>query len=510
MRPMGKRAALSLLLVAGAMSLGACVDEDVVFSERPGFQDTAAEAGGFVGYADPSNDDKLTICGACHTDMQTQWEATGHADAWAGLQESDQTRAFCESCHTVNSFGNVVSETDGIATGGHAALATDDGRYLDVQCESCHGPGLEHVLGPTGGNVPLAPVTTGPDLTFGCGECHQGFHHPFVEEWELSAHGSVTRFPASNEEDGCYLCHSGEGALQLLGVNADYLEKDALLGSTEFAQITCAVCHDPHGSENEGQLRLPVATTNTEVHLCAVCHDLQPKPDPRPPLEWLTTHSPHAGLMRGDAGWFPTGSGMQPGDFDHPHTNAERLCATCHVSTFSVTDEASGATFVAQGHRFLGAPCVDDAGRPLAAQDCALTAEARAFTGCVSCHTEAEAAQLLRSAVSELLPKVRTLAARLFEIDPNGAGRGGEIDPEDSRFTVAEGALFNLSVALSAGGLPPNDERARVALAPAVTHNPTLIETLIDETLAALEAEYGPAVMAAEPPESWWAPWSGS
>jgi predicted CXXCH cytochrome family protein len=502
MRATGKRAILSLLLVAGAASLGACVDEDVVFDDRPGFQDTATEAGGFVGYADPSSDSKQTICGACHGDMQAQWEATAHASAWEGLQSSDHAQAVCEACHTVNSLGNVVAEPMlREAVGGHAAAATEDGRYLDVQCESCHGPGLEHVLGPTGANVPLAPVETGADLSFGCGECHQGFHHPFVEEWELSDHANLTAFAAENEEGGCYSCHSGEGGLQRLGVTADYLEKTDLLGSEEYAQITCAVCHDPHGSPNASQLRLPVYTTDVNSHLCAACHDRYPNPDATPPQEYLRTHSPSAGLMRGDAGWFPAGTGIQPG-IDHPHANAERLCATCHVAPSQATDAGTGEVFHSQGHRFLAAPCVDAAGLPLAPQGCALTAEARAFVGCAECHgSEDEAVTLLRDAVNDLLPRVRALDARLTQIDPNRTAPGGEIDATDFRFTPAEGAYFNLTVALSADGLPADDESARVALASALTHNPALIDALIDASFAALDAAYAPsALTAAAPP----------
>ena len=90
MRAKGKRAALPLLLLVGAVSTVACVDEDVVFDERPGFQEVAEEAGGFVGYADPSSEDELTVCGACHTGTQAQWEATAHSDAWAALQQVGQ------------------------------------------------------------------------------------------------------------------------------------------------------------------------------------------------------------------------------------------------------------------------------------------------------------------------------------------------------------------------------------------------------------------------------------
>lgn len=494
------RATRVLLLVAGSVVLGSCVDEDVVFDERPIYQQVAAAAGGFVGYADPSSEDKLTFCGACHGDYQARWETTAHAEAWAGLQSSDHAQGFCEACHTVNSLGNVVAEpTPGQAVGGHMTAVGEEGRYFDVQCESCHGPGLEHVLDPADANVPLAPMEVGEELSFGCGECHQGTHHPFVEEWSESAHGNVLPFAAENEQDGCYLCHSGEGALEAFGVDADYLGKDELLGSAHYAQITCVVCHDPHGTDNAAQLRFPVNTTDPGEHLCAACHDLRPQPDTDLPQEYVITHAPAAGMMDATAGWFPPGSGLESGSATHPHGTADRLCASCHVVSYSAVDETTGEPFFSQGHRFLAAPCVGADGRPTDSQDCALTAEARDFQGCLECHdSEADAAGDLRAATAALLPRVRALRDRLSAIDPNLSAPGGEISDGDFEFTVADGAYFNLSVVLSAQpGLPSNDEQARRKLAPAVAHNPALMAALVDASIAALDAEYGAALRAA-------------
>jgi predicted CXXCH cytochrome family protein len=470
MRAMGKRATRVLLLVAGSVVLGACVDEDVVFDERPIYQEIAEEAGGFLGYADPSDGEKLTFCGACHGDYQARWEGTAHADAWAGLQSSDHAEGFCEACHTVNSLGNVVAEpSPGQAVGGHAAVPDEEGRYFDVQCESCHGPGLEHVMDPADANVPLAPMEVGEDLSFGCGECHQGFHHPFVEEWEESAHGNVLPFAAENEADGCYRCHSGEGALQAFGVDSDYLGKDELLGSAHYAQITCVVCHDPHGSENAAQLRFPVNTTDPGEHLCAACHDLRAQPDTDLPQDYVITHAPAAGMMDATAGWFPPGSGLESGSATHPHGQADRLCASCHVVSYAVMNEDTGDEFFTEGHRFLAAPCVGWVGRTTEDQDCA-----------------------------RLLPRVRALRDRLSAIDPNLSAPGGEISDGDFVFTVADGAYFNLSVVLSAQpGLPSNDEQARRKLAPAVAHNPALMAALVEASIAALDAEYGAALTAA-------------
>ena len=55
----------------------------------------------------------------------------------------------------MNGRGNTATGT----TGGHDAVK--DPVYQDVQCESCHGPGLEHVEGVGQGNLvrPLASLS---------------------------------------------------------------------------------------------------------------------------------------------------------------------------------------------------------------------------------------------------------------------------------------------------------------------------------------------------------------
>src|SRR5690606_17063343 len=221
---------LGALLVLGAT---ACVDERVVFQDRELFEDPLTEAGSFLGYTD--HEDKLTVCGNCHIGVQGDWQVTGHAAAWDGLQDSGHAQELCQGCHTVSQLGNVTTDI-----GGHAA--TGEERYEDVQCEACHGPGLDHVLDPSDETAPLAAVAVGLDLTLGCGECHQGAHHSFVDEWAESGHALINPSPAGNPS--CTSCHTGEGALQMLGVRTTYLEEATVAQPDEHLAITCAVCHD--------------------------------------------------------------------------------------------------------------------------------------------------------------------------------------------------------------------------------------------------------------------------
>ncbi|HSM05676.1 MAG TPA: cytochrome c3 family protein, partial [Longimicrobiales bacterium] len=281
-------------LLAGLAASG-CVDEKIIEVPREIFDPPAAEAAGMLGYTD--QDSKLVVCGNCHVGPQKQWEETAHADAWEGLQSSGHAAEYCEGCHTVNELGNTLTET-----AGYLGIAED--RYHDVQCESCHGPGLDHVQSPADANIPLAAMDVGLDNTQGCGECHQGTHHPFTEQWELSAHGTLNAYPAGNPS--CQRCHEGGGVLASWGENTTYLDED------ELFPITCAVCHDPHGSDNPAQLRFPIGGVTIEDNLCSQCHNRRTVPDPGS-SHGLHPHSPETALLNGEAGFFFPGMPIDQG-----------------------------------------------------------------------------------------------------------------------------------------------------------------------------------------------------
>ena len=158
-----------------------CVDEGGLYPEQPSWAQGNDAALGFLGYSDAG--EKTPTCWSCHPGMQAGWQETAHADAWETLQNSGHAADYCEPCHTVGSLGNSSTNPDA------GFAATHEDRYLDVQCESCHGPGLPHVSNPAA-IQPRASFEAGVDAQNGCGECHEGTHHPFVEQWSQSAHGT--------------------------------------------------------------------------------------------------------------------------------------------------------------------------------------------------------------------------------------------------------------------------------------------------------------------------------
>ena len=450
----------------------ACTDESFIEIERPFFQDPPEAAMGFLGYDD--EEAKLTICGNCHVGQQSRWQGTAHADAWAGLQASGHAQESCEGCHTVNPRGNPAVGEGGWGT-------TQDPRYHDVQCESCHGPGTTHVANPdVDSNHPLAQLTVGSDLTTSCGECHSGEHHPFVEQWEQSRHSEILASPAGNPS--CAGCHEGNAILAAWGVTDDYVEKHT---GTQVA-ITCAVCHDPHEATNEGQLRYPVDSRLIEENLCAKCHNRRTAPLATS-THGLEPHAPEAALLLGDAGWFPPDAEIDQGQIvaTHGSEGNPRLCATCHLAMFPVNDPDTGGLLLnSVGHLFEAIPCVDAQGLPIPGGDCPLTTDARQFAGCATgaCHggQPSSAAAAVQTAVLDVEDRADDLHDLLLEVDPNLEAPGGAIDPTDPTFTVAEGALFNYNLATFGGEVTGS-----------TVHNPFLIRALLIASADAVEEEYG-------------------
>ena len=452
-----------------------CTSERIVYRNGVDIASVPSGAGGFIGYA--NSDAKQTTCGSCHIDYQTRWASTKHGSAWKDLQASGRSAAACEGCHTVSNRGNVATETNVGYT------STKDARYRDVQCESCHGPGLTHASNPVTTNRPLASIKADTNLTNGCGECHTGVHTPYVEEWRMTnekglSHSIVHSGTVGNADPTCVGCHTAQGFLNQFAPNANYLEKvatTAQLTTANALPIVCATCHEPHGSGNDHQLRFSISAANVDDNLCIKCH--QRRADPSQVTTRNTVHSPEGPTLLGLAGWFPPG--MSAGDsiigsHGTPSRNP-KLCATCHVSRFTVTDRATGAfTFLATGHRFISTPCVDARGKPTVDQKCALTA--KTFRSCVSsgCHATETVARTLYVTdsvrVQQLVTSLNSALAKVRAQRPTECALGGP------RYTSCLGSQFNVSLALAPG---------------AFVHNPFLIEQLLVASINQLQKDYG-------------------
>jgi peroxiredoxin len=111
-------------------------------------------------------------CQSCHVKEHELWAGSGHARAFATLQNArEHGKADCQKCHTTG-FG----EPTGFPKGGKA--------FENVGCESCHGPGKAHVA--SAGKAPgtiLALTDKCDDCVILqiCGSCHDDANDPGFE-----------------------------------------------------------------------------------------------------------------------------------------------------------------------------------------------------------------------------------------------------------------------------------------------------------------------------------------
>ena len=107
-----------------------------------------------------------SVCQDCHEQEYLQWSATRHAFAFETLLKKE--RYFdpnCVSCHTTG-FG--------YQTG--FQIGDETSAFKGVQCETCHGPGKQHVGNPKQTNIRRAAETSL------CLECHDTKHSPGFAE----------------------------------------------------------------------------------------------------------------------------------------------------------------------------------------------------------------------------------------------------------------------------------------------------------------------------------------
>lgn len=466
-------AAVSGIGVLVLAALGGCVDEKIVYRDGPNFAAPPSAAASFVGYSDATN--KVTVCGNCHVGQQAKWKSTKHADAFATLEKSGSMQGLCQACHTVNDRGNVATDT----TAGWRS--TKDKRYHDVQCESCHGAGLSHIQTPTRGQMlASAKPDTASAQTTGCAECHSGTHHPFAEEWRQTRHatsfrraynGTTATAPEvpGGPRAACQSCHIGQRVLEAWGVNTNFVEKSQGQTAATGLGVTCVVCHDPHGSSNGKQLRFPADSRDLDQNLCMKCHYRRANPDFT--SSRLSPHSPQGPMLLGEAGWWPPG--LQADSTlvaSHGTDRNPKLCATCHLNRYQVTDKATGK-FVqtVTGHRFAAIPCVDGNGLPLPAaqQNCAVSA--RSYKSCAGsgCHSEATARTIFITAEADIAGLAAALRAMIAKVPAS--------EMAVPKVNSARGGEFNAALALHPGS---------------AAHNPFLAKALLRASIAAVAKDY--------------------
>lgn len=354
-------------------------------------------------------------CAQCHPTPHAEWTQTLHAGALETLEAIGQgANSQCLSCHTVG-FGQ---------EGGFVDRATTNS-LAGVQCENCHGAGLDHVRDPLSDAVkPVVDISA--DV---CGACHQGSHHPNFEQWSEALHGHVNETVTEDLLEGgptvnnCGICHSGD-VFYKINIRGETVPESAFAGLApeDLTPISCAICHDPHArtgnaaAPDEGrdfQLRFRQVASPTpsnaiedvtnpqRFNLCGQCHHDRGR-------TWTTTsrpphHSNQANIYVGEMA-IPDPETQEPLVLSRVsvHSFAVEQCATCHMYRQDFQSEIAPAI---SGHNFN----VNNAG--CATSGCHPSSDA-AFAAQVTLQTEVE------SRLNDILERLGDPA--LWEYTANG------------------------------------------------------------------------------------------
>ncbi|MCA9493313.1 MAG: hypothetical protein KC621_25455 [Myxococcales bacterium] len=174
--------------------------------------------------------------------------------------------AACFPCHVTGT--TLTVGTDGSVT--MQAISSPSLRWDEgtVACEACHGHGETH----SAGSPKLGSITVPEDLGADrandvCGRCHaavtgeQGLPFPWT-----ALHGLFRPGDALTDLGTSATQTWPSGSASIPGATLDELR--ASIHGEGGWNATCTDCHDPHGSANTADLRLP-ADDDT---LCQACH----------------------------------------------------------------------------------------------------------------------------------------------------------------------------------------------------------------------------------------------
>src|SRR5215472_15706427 len=181
------------------------------------------------------------------------------ADWWTANYPSDNMRRptgpTCDGCHSVNYDIHTKQVTEWI-----------------VGCERCHGPGSEHVAHPKRTNI-LNPGELDDVVSNDtCIQCHSqgrpraGLIEGKAYDWPVGYHVGLRLVDYWNLEDITL------GQTDFLHFADGTAHKNRMQGN-DFVQsvmyrrgVTCASCHDVHGTDNYAQLRKPADKLRLDCH----------------------------------------------------------------------------------------------------------------------------------------------------------------------------------------------------------------------------------------------------
>lgn len=225
----------------------------------------------------------------------------------------------CVSCHEgyEKPFGSTM----------HYKLFDSDKTGQNIGCESCHGPGADHLANPGEKIIKLKPTEAKADeISKVCLRCHD--RSDMVAGFRHSAH-----FRKGVACTSCHLVHKkGAGEVNLVQKQPDlcfscHPEKQAQINMPnrhpiKEGKVLCSDCHNPHSN----------VTGKQYSKNCVSCHPEKAGPfrsEHQPVVEsCLNCHSPH-GAANKDLLNF-----TQPG-----------LCLRCHADDMFITHNIASASY---------------------------------------------------------------------------------------------------------------------------------------------------------------------
>ncbi len=209
----------------------------------------------------------------------TEWWVS-HYPAKTGDNSGRPTGPLCDGCHSTN-----------------FDAATKEIVEWNVGCERCHGPGSEHVARPSRSNIIDPAKLDYVAANDTCIQCHsqgQPIKNPIsgqMHDWPVGFHMGLKLSDFWKLEDH----HIGE---QSYTHYADGTARKNRMQGNDYVQsamytkgVTCASCHDVHGTAYNADLIKPAQ------QLCLTCHGPNSPNGPRGST--IQAHTKHASNSRG-------------------------------------------------------------------------------------------------------------------------------------------------------------------------------------------------------------------
>lgn len=261
-----------------------------------------------------------------HYVLPLQWNAEGNdgnanpdswtwrddgADRWYDLSAAVLVRprteanfdANCLGCHATGArlTGSALDGWNGHAVGDPSGEYDFDGdgrrEAINLGCESCHGPGSEHLEATVRGARIVSPSALTPEreVTL-CGACHSrpvglgggGTESPLDPAGRMPRPGISrgefllrhTQRIDATAADGLYATGDSRGNHQQM---TDFVRSTMYRNGAQL--MTCTSCHDAHGND-----ALPHALTQTAADntLCTGCHSAAQYTAVRPHVATVT------------------------------------------------------------------------------------------------------------------------------------------------------------------------------------------------------------------------------